>query len=423
VRSVGVGRRGRDPRDHDIMMGAMGGDDRKEAVDAVAVLGGPEEKREMETEQDEDVCAVCLEPYDQACISWCSHTFCRTCILKTLVHRKPSSAVASSCPLCRKSLSVYTLRDRESGQMLAAPQATSIFGLVFTQQSSLGVASYHFDSPKDCYISYSDKTCSRWCLDDGSQLPQRVYFRNKTWNARTRLFTGCVYWVTGFRGARRWNFEMYFDEHFYCITSGKVADDRGKVFQFKGNLSGDPISASIWRGLQDTSVLYYRRWLPWSESCFGSVFVQGRTYQADREGHGSYHFENPSSCYISYAEARKSGTWRLDDGSLMPDYVPFTSASFDASNQSFRGTVCWSVPLAGATRSEYDIRFSSDFGRIVAGDVRNYDSGDALLSKTLFADPQDTWSGWRSMTYVRKPSILSDALHQLAVLSSQTRSR
>ena len=54
---------------------------------------------------------------------------------------------------------------------------------------------------------------------------------------------------------------------------------------------------------------------------FGSVFVNGMEYDADKEGLASLHFDSPGHCYISHANSQ---IWRLDDGSRLRDATPFT---------------------------------------------------------------------------------------------------
>ena len=47
-----------------------------------------------------------------------------------------------------------------------------LFGRSYAQFGGLGTASFHFDAPDDCYISYESDTCSDWA----PQLRGRVPF-------------------------------------------------------------------------------------------------------------------------------------------------------------------------------------------------------------------------------------------------------
>ena len=49
---------------------------------------------------------------------------------------------------------MYNLR--RDGELLVEPVVRSLWGCVFVQHGRLGLASYHFESLEDCYISYAN---------------------------------------------------------------------------------------------------------------------------------------------------------------------------------------------------------------------------------------------------------------------------
>ena len=57
------------------------------------------------------------------------------------------------------------------------------------QHGEKGVASYHFDSPDNCYISYENAPVG-WVLADGSHPPAQKPFVNPRYHEATRTFTG-----------------------------------------------------------------------------------------------------------------------------------------------------------------------------------------------------------------------------------------
>ncbi|CAK0847296.1 unnamed protein product, partial [Prorocentrum cordatum] len=100
------------------------------------------------------------------------------------------------------------------------------FGSVFVQGLHYapgleGIASYHFDSPEDCYISYSSAP-DEWRLDDGSHPPRRKPFADCAYDADRRTFTAVVHWDPPFHGDVRWEYEMVFAEDFGGIASGQM---------------------------------------------------------------------------------------------------------------------------------------------------------------------------------------------------------
>ena len=59
-----------------------------------------------------------------------------------------------------------------------------------------GVASYHFDSPERCYISYANAPES-WLLDDGSKPPKQKHFELMSYETSSRTFKATIRWPQG----------------------------------------------------------------------------------------------------------------------------------------------------------------------------------------------------------------------------------
>lgn len=106
------------------------------------------------------------------------------------------------------------------------PPPETIFGGIYVQGSryfpdSEGVASYHFDSPEDCYISYANAP-GTWRLGDGSRPPQKKPFTAARYDAGTRTFRGNIDWEVPFAGATRWEYEMIFSDDLARIAGGAM---------------------------------------------------------------------------------------------------------------------------------------------------------------------------------------------------------
>ena len=102
----------------------------------------------------------------------------------------------------------------------AAP--TTLWGAAYMQGGELGVASYHFDGPDDCYISY-EAAPPGWLLDDGSRPPAAKRFASPSWDAATRTFVGAIDWSEApFGGDARWEYTIVFSEDFGTVTGGEV---------------------------------------------------------------------------------------------------------------------------------------------------------------------------------------------------------
>lgn len=341
-------------------------------------------------------CSVCLGSITDACRAPCGHKFCRPCILRVLEVRPPEWS--GSCPLCRVHISVYNLRD-ETGSFLAQPETTSLYGCVFVQAGSLGVASYHFEAPDVCYISYSNAPAS-WRLDDGNRPPEKKHWVDHSYDEAAFTFRGTVEWSPAFAGMVRWEYEIVFAEDFAGVVGG------GVNMRFKdGTTQRTPFRAP-WEHDFDRT-LAYLRWTPSPSSIFGNVFVQGMFYASMLEGIASYHFDAEDDCYISYTNAPPE--WLLDDGSPPPAKKPFLNPRFEAQARTFRGEIHWDPPFGGAARWDYEMVFAEDFGSIAGGRLHEYDSDGRQKETVPFLNPNNgpMLRGSNGLYYVLRPPVLS----------------
>eukprot|EP00445_Apocalathium_hangoei_P016273 CAMPEP_0203893108 /NCGR_PEP_ID=MMETSP0359-20131031/36221_1 /ASSEMBLY_ACC=CAM_ASM_000338 /TAXON_ID=268821 /ORGANISM="Scrippsiella Hangoei, Strain SHTV-5" /LENGTH=336 /DNA_ID=CAMNT_0050815201 /DNA_START=99 /DNA_END=1110 /DNA_ORIENTATION=+ len=297
------------------------------------------------------------------------------------------------CPMCRRPLSVFSLVQESSGEPLARPEVSTIFGQCFYQHGGLGIASYHFDSEEDCYISYSEAPAN-WRLDDRSRPPARKPFLEHSWDPATRTFRGRVEWDPKFSGNSRWDYEMVFADDFSSIVGGSVTADQSDVTPFC-----DP-----WSPQDGERGLHYLRWVPPPESIFGGVYIQGPAYRHSAEGIASYHFVAEDVCYISYASAPSN--WRLDDGSMPPARKPFTETSYDSATRTFRGTVSWDPPWQGDVRWEYVMAFSEDFEHIDGGSMTPFDASGSPKPPYIFCTERQIRHVPKPLLYTRKPQVL-----------------
>lgn len=317
------------------------------------------------------------------------------CIMGALGTRPPEWS--GSCPLCRKHISVYNLRDLR-GKQLASADVQSIYGCIFVQQGGKGKASYHFDSEEECYISY-ESAPPVWRLDDGSRPPPKKKWNHTSFDAETLTFRGVIFWDPAFNGETRWDYEITFAEDFAGIVGGRVTS-----VQVSGTEKVTPFLPP-WEESRDPHLAYYR-WSPPCTTIFGSVYVQGLSYVGWLEGIASYHFDAEDDCYISYTNAPSD--WLLDNGAHPPAKKPFEHASYDPASRTFRGAVNWDPSFGGSVRWEYTLVFSEDLRSISGGSMRPFGPGGTRQPECLFGNP---WSilghSDRILCYVQKPSVLS----------------
>ena len=161
-------------------------------------------------------CPVCFSMEEDVLVTKCKHKFCRPCVVRLL----KESFQATTCPVCRQRVSMFDITRLATGKALLE-QPTTIFGGVYIQGNTEGLASYHF-SEEESYISYSAAP-SAWRLDDGSAPPLKKPFLNSTYDPTIRTFRAIVDWSSvNFGGDAKWIYRMVFSEDFATIESGEV---------------------------------------------------------------------------------------------------------------------------------------------------------------------------------------------------------
>lgn len=310
-------------------------------------------------------CPICLSEYGQAdlCITLCNHSFCTSCLERTL--RTYLVSTSGSCPMCREPVSLYSVVAAATGEPLRKPRYSGIASSIYVQHGGgVGIASYHFAESVDAsYICYTAAP-AEWMLDDGRRPPEHKPFLDASYDAATRTYRGSVAWPAPgtFHGDARWEYEMIFDHGFGFIAAGQL-----RSYDADGSLRSTEAFPAV--------LQYYRHHAP-------PTSIVGQSYmQLGRLGLASYHFEECDEAsfdraYISYAAAPEA--WRLDGdgveggGGLPPAHKPFEATSYDRTTRTFRGTVHWLPPgtFHGNARWEYEMVFAEDFGGIEGGSVR-----------------------------------------------------
>lgn len=255
--------------------------------------------------------------------------------------------------MCRAPASLHNTRYVASGEVLMAPPVNTIYGSIYLQLGDLGVASYHFDEPDRCYISYQHAP-PEWTLSDGSRPPSQKLFEHASYDVDSRTFRGTINWGQNpFDGDVRWEYTMVFSDDFAIICGGEIhaynVDNEESVSSF-------PKDLMYWRFREPPTVL---------EGC---VFMQGGML-----GLASYHFEEGvDKAYISYEAASYAG-WKFDSGAPLPQKKSFQNPSYNAATRTFTGTIEWSPDtLGGNAKWEYTMVFAEDFSTISGGQVQNF---------------------------------------------------
>ena len=161
-------------------------------------------------------CPVCLAslPLKDLLLTKCEHKFCNSCVRSLLKEAE------ATCPLCRQVITPYDTTRISTGRALAEPP-TTIYGGVYIQAGTVGLASYHF-SQEESYISYSAAPPS-WRLYDGSPPPAKKPFLHATYDENCRTFRAVVDWSDNtFGGDAEWIYRMVFSEDFKTIEKGEV---------------------------------------------------------------------------------------------------------------------------------------------------------------------------------------------------------
>jgi hypothetical protein len=83
-------------------------------------------------------------------------------------------------------------------QVSAVPEfiPTTLWGNVFCQAGTVGLASYHFNEDGTAYICYEhEQTSTSWGnLDDGQPIPPRINFTDTQFDPDRRIFRGTIDW-------------------------------------------------------------------------------------------------------------------------------------------------------------------------------------------------------------------------------------
>ncbi|KAJ8613257.1 hypothetical protein CTAYLR_004537 [Chrysophaeum taylorii] len=105
----------------------------------------------LEEEEEEEVCGICLEAYEDRVDTGCGHSYCKRCVEAVLQR----GSLGARCPLCREAL--LPLRRHESGAPVACPERGSIVtasvGCVwrYSDQFARGVGGYDLLT-QDCWL-------------------------------------------------------------------------------------------------------------------------------------------------------------------------------------------------------------------------------------------------------------------------------
>lgn len=255
--------------------------------------------------------------------------------------------------------------------LLPHSRMEQLFGSVYVQSGTEGLASYHFEE-EECYISYSAAPSS-WRLDNGCAPPIKKLFQNISFHASSRTFTAVVDWcAAAFAGDAKWIYRIVFSADYTKIESGEV---------LAYGAAGEWRSVSVYG--RDLFYVRLRQKSPCSP-IFGRVYVQGKV------GYASYHF-NETESYISYSAPHPS--WRLDNGCAPPVKKQFQDASFEASTRTFKAVVEWCpIAFSGDVKWMYRMVFSADYTSIESGEV---------ISIGKAGESRNMWAYGRDLVYAR----------------------
>ena len=100
-----------------------------------------------------------------------------------------------------------------------------LFGKVYVQNGTVGLASYHFDGPGDVYINYTAAPYN-WYMDNYEPFPDEKPFAEMAFDIPARTFWGTIDWSTPedttVNGAEYWEYEMIFSADFGTISGGSI---------------------------------------------------------------------------------------------------------------------------------------------------------------------------------------------------------
>ncbi|KAG7342110.1 hypothetical protein IV203_007202 [Nitzschia inconspicua] len=105
--------------------------------------------------------------------------------------------------------------------------ADKLWGNVFCQALTVGLASYHFNEDGTAYISYDHERTSVWPnLDNGEPIPPTISFLNTCFDEESRTFRGTIDWEgthgSTWTSSRRWRYEIIFAKDYSMIIGGDV---------------------------------------------------------------------------------------------------------------------------------------------------------------------------------------------------------
>lgn len=156
-----------------------------------------------------------------------------------------------------------------------------LWGRAYWQGGTDGVASYHFNSPQDCYISYSNAPAS-WILSDGSRPPAKKPFEEVSYDSSTRTFRAVINWAPlNFFGETRWEYEMTFCQDWKQIKGRYLSLPSKSVMRYGHDLHyrpGNRRLATVHRGVNLRHSLYFHEKGNFQTSTVGVLLdVTGRT--------------------------------------------------------------------------------------------------------------------------------------------------
>jgi len=186
-------------------------------------------------------------------------------------------------------VSIHSVVDIQSGNMLGEAPSTTIWGLVFVQRGALGAGSLHFDSEKESYIS-DENAPDSWSLANGNKFPSKNRFLNCSWNSSKQTCRGTAEWLA-LGDSIGCECEVVFAEDCCSIVGGCVYKD------------GKPMRTDSWEVIffhgasVERGPLYWKWTLPPS-TIFGCVYVQAPFYHRIAEGLASFHFDSEDDRYM-----------------------------------------------------------------------------------------------------------------------------
>jgi hypothetical protein len=168
-----------------------------------------------------------------------------------------------------------------------------------------------------------------------------------------------------------------------------------------------PAMLQSWGGLTIIAVSRFRC----ANANKGTIF--GERYLWDglglmMKGAGSYHFDGPDNCYMSFKNA--PADWVLADSSRPPARKAFGTPRYDAATRTFTGTIDWSANnfffgSDGVAYLEYKMVFSDDFASIAKGQVTIFDANGTNYTQAY---------GTEGLRYVRESGCAGQRIFEMS---------